>query len=266
MKLWEPSSLEHERDYCWCIGPLYLWIKRSADEWLLAFKQLTEDDLLEEVADTVADMMEKPKEIEWTRFILAGESSDVQLLPVLHDRAVVVDSETAVKILPGNRALFYVSIPVWIRVTVSGTKKKRITLTEIRTVNLSNTWFGDPMTGELGYSLTTRARRSLEESSPLSYRAICPVLVKNTASEPLDFKKLCIHVEHLRVYAGKERLWTNEVTITYTGADQPTLIDFSDSPPQREKDCLLLSEERIPVTRSLLKKSVGILKYFTSFE
>ncbi len=262
MELWNPVTLEQERDYYLYIGPLILWIRRSGDEWLLASGQRTDDAPTE--ASAVAG--EKPEEIEWTRFVLAEESTTVQLLPVLPDRAVVVGSETAVKILPGNRALFFVSVPVWIRVTVVGKKKKRTALTEIETVKLSNTWFGDPMTGELGYSLTTSACRNLEDSVPVSYRAVCPVLVKNAASEPLDFQKLCIHVENLRVYGGSERLWTNEVTITYTGSDQPALLDFSARPPAREEECSLLSEERIPVNKSLLKKGVGILKYFTTLE
>jgi len=262
LKLWNPVPLEQERDYYLCIGPLALWIRRSGDEWLLASGQRVDDAPTEAAA--VAG--EKPEEIEWTRFVLADESTTVQLLPVLPDRAVVVGSETAVKILPGNRALFFVSVPVWVRVTVVGKKKKRTALSEIETVKLSNTWFGDPMTGELGYSLTTSARRTLEDSVPVGYRAVCPVLVKNAAAEPLDFQKLCIHVENLRVYGGVKRLWTNEVTITYTGPDQPALLSFSDRPPALEEESVLLSEERIPVSKSLLKKGVGILKYFTTLE
>ena len=262
MELWSPVSLEKERDYFWHIGPLSLWIRRDGDEWLIASDR--QEDV--ETADTVAAEEEKPEALGWSRFVLAGESSTVRLLPVLPDRAAVVGSETAVKILPANKALFFVSVPVWVRVTVVGTRKKQTTLTELQAVKLSNTWFGDPMTGELGYSLTTSARRSIEESPPACHQAVCPVTVKNRAAEPLDFQKLCIHIEHLRVYTGPKRLWTNEVSITFTGPDQPTLLDFSDRQPDREEGCVLLSDERTPVTKSLLKKSVGILKYFTSFE
>ena len=261
MELWSPVSLEKERDYYWRIGPLSLWIRRDGDEWLIT-SSLQE----EEAPATAAACEKKPEELEWARFVLTGESSTVRLLPVLPDRAVVVGSDTAVKILPGNQALFFVSVPLWVRVTVLGERKKQTVLTELQAVKLSNTWFGDPMTGELGYSLTTSARRSMEESLPACHRAVCPVMVKNRAAEPLDFQKLCIHAEHLRVYAGPERLWTNDVSITFTGPDQPTLLDFSDRPPDREKECVLMSKERTPVSRSLLKKSVGILKYFTSFE
>jgi len=263
LKFWEPVTLERDTEYCWWIGPLSFWMRHSEDEWLVASESQSTDSDSEEVE--AAAKRNKPEGLEWTRFVFSDESGTIQLIPVLQDRAIVVGSEMEVKILPGNRALFFVSIPVWIRILVGG-KKKESTLTEIPTVNLSNTWFGDPMTGELGYSLTTRARRTIDDSAASLYRAVCPVVMKNGSSQALDFQKLCIHVEHLKVYKGRQRLWTNEVQITYAGESQPSRIDISEKKPAIEEECTLLCGERIPINKSILKKSVSIFKYFTTIE
>lgn len=261
MKLWEPFKIERGKDYFWKIGPLKIWLKRIEDEWIIASEQTT--DNLEDKDIVISKMSKKSEPSDWSRFIYAG-SDIVQLLPGLPDRAVVMGSEMVVKILQENSALFFVSVPVWIRVYV-GEKKDKI-LTEIPTELLSNTWFGDPMTGELCYSLITKARRSIEESESGFHRAICPVKIFNKSSNTFDFQKFSIHVEHLKIYSGKKVLWTNEVEITYLGEDQPSKIEFSKKKPVIEKDCVLLSEERTPVDQSLIKKSVSFLKDFTSIE
>jgi hypothetical protein len=254
-------KINRDKEYYWQIGSLKMWLKKTEDEWLIAYEQSAHD--LESEEMVIAKLSKKPESPEWTRFVCASPDT-MQLLPALQDRAIVVGSEMAVKILEENSALFFVTIPVWLRIYAGD--KKATMITEIPTVPLSNTWFGDPMTGELCYSLTTRARRSIGESESNPHRAICPVKITNRSKSPLDFQKFSIHVEHLRVYAGEKTLWTNEVKTTFFGEDQPGKIDFSDKKPDLEKGCVLLSKERIPIDRSLLKKSVSFFKYFTSFE
>ncbi len=262
MLQWHPTGVEAGKPYYWKIGSLHLWITKSGDEWLLASKQVAGDLDSKEVI--VARAQEKPEELLWNRFVFTEESNIIQLIPVLQDRAIVVGSEIPVKILPGGRALFFVNIPVWVRV-YTGENRKAI-LTEIPTVTLSNTWFGDPMSGELCYSLRSHARRSIQNMGVYPQRAVCPIRVKNKSTNQLDFQKLCVHAEHLKVYEGKSRLWTNEVNIDFFGEDEPSEVGFSNTEPTFEEGCKLLCEERIPVDRSLLKKSVSILKYFTRFE
>jgi hypothetical protein len=261
LELWEPFKIERGKEYHWQIGPLKIWLEKIEDELLIASEQSPDD--LESEQIVIAKLSEKPETPEWTRFVCAGPDT-IQLLPALQDRAIVVGSEMKVKILKENSALFFVTIPVWVRIYVGD--KKATVLTEIPTVSLSNTWFGDPMTGELCYSLTTKARRSIGESDIHPHRAICPVKITNRSTNPLDFQKFSIHVEHLKVYAGQKTLWTNEVKITFFCEDQPSKIDFSDKKPDLAKGCVLLSKERTPIDRSLLKKGVSFFKYFTSFE
>jgi hypothetical protein len=261
MDLWKPVRIEKNNTYFWEIGPLKLWLQKNIDEYLIGFEQSPEDTAQNSV--TAAGLREKPETVTWNRFVYNNETDIIQVLPTMHDRAVLVGSEIPVKILPQSRALFFISVPIWLRVYAG--KNKKAQLTEIPTVVLSNTWFGDTISGELCYGLKTRARRSLETMETLPNKVICPVQAKNLSQEQLDFQKLLVHVEHLKIYQGKTKLWTNEVTITYFSTDQPSQIDYSRKTPTFEEGCSLLSEERIPPDTSLLKKSFSFFKQFTNF-
>ena len=202
MTLWEPKDLKRNTDYHWEIGSLKLWIRRTEIEWLVAFEHRPGD--LDAVKPVVSKKGQKPEELVWNRFVFEDPSCIIQLMPSLQDRAVVVSSETPVKILPANSALFYVSVPIWISI-FAGEGMKAM-LSEIPTVILSNTWFGDPMNGELCYSMRTHARRLVGELRVSPQRAVCPFRIRNNSSEHLDFQMIAVHVEHLKLYLGSERL------------------------------------------------------------
>jgi hypothetical protein len=261
MIMWEPKDLKRNLDYRWEIGSFKLWIRRTDVEWLVAYEHQPEN--LDADKPVIAKRGKKPEELVWNRFVFEDPSCTIQLMPSLQDRAVVVSSETPVRILPNNSAIFFVSIPIWISI-FAGEGMKAM-LTEIPTIILSNTWFGDPMNGELCYSLSTHARRLIEELRVSPQRAVCPFRIKNNSSEHLDFQMIAVNVEHLRLYLGPERLWTNEVFIDFFSRDQASQIDISDKVPSVIKDCRFLREERVPFDKSILKKSITILRSFTNF-
>lgn len=261
MNLWKPKNIKGGKCYYWRIGPLQMWIKKTEDEWLLAYQQ--SQDELEEVVITDTPTQEKPLDLVWSRLVSHIETDTLQLSPSTPDRPVVVSSESPLKIFPESRALFFVSIPVWVRINI-GIDQTSF-LTEIPTVILSNTWFGDPMTGELCYSMKTRARRTIKNTRIPPHVASCPVWVKNSATKVLDFEKLCIHVEHLTIYEGLRHLWTNEIYINFLGEDLPNEIDFSNQQPSFEQIERVLSQPRTPYSASVFKKSFSFLKYFTNF-
>lgn len=260
MNLWKPKPVEYGREYRWKIGGLDIWIKPMELEWLVGY-EYNKDENPEAVV--IAESATAPETVLYNRYIFSGSTRFVNLVPVMPDRAVVVNAELPVKILPECRAQFFIRIPVWIRVfSGQGTD---ILLTEIPTVQLSNSWFGDVVSGELCYGLDTHARRSIDPSLPYTGFAVCPVWIYNDSRGQIDFQKVCVHVEHLKVFEGPEKLWTNEVTIRFFGAEEPSQVTFSDSQPSLEAGCRLVSEARVAVEKSLLKKSLGVLKYITTF-
>ena len=261
MTMWEPNDLKRDLDYHWEIGSLKLWIRRTDIEWLVAYEHQPGDLYADK--PVVAKKGQKPEKIVWNRFVFDDPSCIIQFMPALHDRAVVISSETPTRILPGNSAMFFVSIPIWLQI-YAGEGKKAM-LIEVPTVTLSNTWFGDRMDGELCYSLSTHARRKVEELKVSTQRAVCPFHVSNNSAEQLDFQMMAVHVEHLKIYKGQNQLWTNEVYINFLNKDQLTQVNFSEKKPCIIQDCELIAEERIPIDKSILKLGIGFLRSFSNF-
>ncbi len=257
---WEALDVEPETDCFWSVGGLRLWVRKAGDEWFIASEQDAGEE--ERPAPAEDERLEKPEDIPWIRYIVSEDTSRLRMLPCMPDRAAVVGSDTLVNILPQSGGLFYVGVPIWVRVVIG--KKEKVVLAEFPSTVLSNTWFGDPMSGELCYSLRSRARRALGELETSFHRAVCPVRVFNRSPRQVDFQKMCVHVERLRVYKSPGRLWTNEVRIEIVGEDQSSQISFSRKAPEIERGCVLLTGERISSERGLLYKGVSILKSFTS--
>jgi len=259
MDTWEQIKLERDETYRWQIGPLSLWAQLQDDEYLITSQYTDEETDESQCGPVSSDQV--PEDLTWSRFIVREPSIGIRLRPALPDRPVVVSPELPIKLTSNSKAVFYVSIPVWVQVTTG--KGEESLLMEIPSRVLSNTWFGDTMTGELCYDLSTRARREFEKETSIDHLVLCPVSVRNDGSDPLDFQKLSVHVENLRVYRGKRRLWSNEVGITYMGGDQPAEIRYSERKPNFEEGCELVNRERVPVQRSILRKSFGFIKSFT---
>ena len=266
MNPWEPRNIEGGQCLEWAVGPLSLRVRRTEDEWLVAAARSGEVGDKAAAAAPGKEAYECGESVrsEWVRWAAGAESGTAQLVPTMPDRPLVVRPETPVKIPPEHQALFYVSIPVWVRVTVG--EGQQLALCEEPTVRLSNIWFGDPLSGELCYSLHTRARRSVAPTDSQPHRAVCPVKISNRASTALDMQRLSVHVEHLKVYAGESQLRTNEVSVSFTGSDQLSEITYSDTAPDVEHIGAVLCGPRKPLKkRQVIRRTFGKFPSFLGF-
>ncbi len=259
MSMWEEFKVEEGNYYFRQIGPLHLWIQKQFDEWIVGWKYESEEmnGISEQVLDSI-----KENDITWHRKVVKQKQDYIKLTPVMPDRAVVVKPESELKIMKEAEATFFVRIPVWLKVC-SGSNYSE-TLHEIPSVVLSNTWFGEPYDGELCYSLKTSARRSLEGLEPRVYQVICPIQVKNTVSEDLTFKRLCIQVSHLSIYQSDGEMWTNKIYVNFRGVDKESSIRFEDSAPKTDKKLVIVGQPRKKVTKSFVSKSFDTFKLFTN--
>jgi hypothetical protein len=264
MDIWKTKkNLDLDKNYRGQIGPLILWLRHLLDEIHIAVEH-TEDESVEseDTAFSVTD--ESTKEIlDWKRWIVGEKSNTISILPIMPDRPVVVRPEVPVKIPEGHEALFFVSIPVWVKIVADNTKE--IVLLQEPSIVLSNTWFGDPMSGELCYSLRSKARRQIVDTIPKPHRAACPVRILNTTKSQLDVDRFCVHVEYLSIYKGAKRLWTNEVRINFQGEDAVSKIDYAQKQPEYEDTDEIISKARTVWKKTLLKKSLGTFKLLTGF-
>jgi hypothetical protein len=170
------------------------------------------------------------------------------------DRAVVVLTESPVNIPPDREAVFFVSIPLWIKIQLSDPKP--IDLYEIPTVIRSDIWFGDTVSGELCYSLISRARRQVEDADHSLHKAVCPVKIRNKSKDLLEVERFCVHVQYLSIFTGVRHLWTNEVVITFQGKDQASRLDYARQTPTLRPNLQRITQARKPLKETLFKRSL----------
>jgi len=192
------------------------------------------------------DQPGKPKTARW---VAGPEAGTAQLLPLMPDRPVVVRPEFPVNLPGGMRMTLFVGVPLWLAIEADGAR-----LLDVPSVRLSNTWFGTPVEGALCYAMRTRALRRPEALSSRLHRAICTVEIKNGATTPLAFSRLCLPCEHLTLFKGKDRLWTNAMRMHHRGEDEWSRIVHAEAPPAEAGPAELLTPPRAPVTRGLLMR------------
>ncbi len=252
--VWSQHECEAGRIYACSVAQLRLWLLRSPQGWQVAARHEAESVFVPLHVTQAA-----VEAFDWHRFVTPSAASAVRLVPVLPDRPVMTRPEARIEIAPRHKGLFFVTIPVWVRVEVSGLDAQRpMALSEHPTHVLSKTWFGHPAEdGEIGYALATRARQSLEELTDVEGRAICPVLVDNGTHEPLVFSQLQLRVRHMGVYQTDDgRLWTNECRLACTGSLASAAITFGRSAPEQAHGARPVSGPREAPTSGLTARAV----------
>jgi hypothetical protein len=260
--LWDPFPIKTGGGVVYAsLGPLELWIRRFSEDWYVAHRRAEPE--VRACAPKTLLPTKAHEELPWSRWVSSEPAEQIRLVPALPDRPVVVRPKFPLKVPTGESVLIYVNIPMWVRVTIG--KSFDQILSEIPSIVLSNTWFGEPTAGELCYALKTKALRDLDELSNHPFMVTCPVSVENQAPTDLDFQRICIRVEHLHVYRGARRLWTNQVEVLFKGEDFTSQINVLKYAPKLEGTSERLCAAREPVERSLLEKSFSFLRSLTGF-
>jgi len=249
--LWT-TTVDPDQSYTFRIGSLCLWIRYIDGDWFLAQQQENDEDHSPSWSKTTKG----PEPEHWKRFA-SGSEGMVRAAPAMPDRPLLVRPEKPVVILPEKEALFFVSIPINVEIFVGG-----YLLDQIPTEILSNSWFGDTISGELCYATRTRALRNIDDEPPSPASAVCPVLIRNQTAESLPFQRFCLRTEFLGIYQGSRRMWTNQVEVVFMGAAQLSQLNISVEPPNQEILAKLSEPRKIP-ERNLLKTSFKVLKQLT---
>ncbi len=258
--LWNARNM-NDGDHCSLeAGPLHIRMERRGDEFHYHSQRAAsaEGKKLPEESNTP----------EWQRWICGTGSVSCQLKPLTPPRAVIVRPAMPLQIVPGAGVELFVSIPVWVQVclTLGDHPETAVPLLEEPTVVLSNSWFGLPVDGEPCFALRTRARRRIEELRPDVHLAVCPLTLRNEASEPLAFERLCIRLQHVGIYAGQTHLWTHHGQLVYRGEETVGELKFDEEAPSGDGEVRLLSEPREQVPRGgLAQRAFDSIRNFSNF-
>ena len=204
-------------------GPLTLWIRSVKNEIWLAHARTAE-------GETAPG--EPPDEGEWSRWAAHDTPHHLRITPVLPDRPLVVKPEHPFTLLRRASARIFMRVPAWVRVEVVEERSgAAAVLAEIPSAQLSDTWWGDFLEGELGYWLSTSGRRELTPDLFEPHLVMSAVQLNNVSEDDLRAERLALRVEHLSIYEKDGWLWAEEVRVDYHGEDEGSEIHMDDEPP-----------------------------------
>lgn len=222
------------------VGPLGLRLRREVGELWVA-----------------ADHQPKDPADEWTRWA-APSDFEVGVSPILPDRPTVVAPEVPFHLPPGAQARIYVRIPLWARITFADVPD--VTLSELPSIVMSDTWWGDFGQGELGFWLPTRARRRIDAEAFEPHLVVCPLSLINESDEVLPVEKLAVRVMHMTIFESSEGLWANEMSVRYEKDLEGSRIDLGHGPPVEATNAKAVTDPREKPERGLRALTFGRLK------
>lgn len=252
---WEPATVAVGHHLDAQIGPLKLQLSHGKDEWALSMTTGPEEDAPQKAQFTTGrGQLESVDE----RFVHAGDSDQVTLLPLLADRPVVIRPHQPVFLLSGQTITLYLSTPVWLKIMVG---EPPVLLKELPALRQSDTWFGpNTREGELCYAGRTQARHDPNELPDRPHRAITPLTIHNKAPSPLQLEKISLPVPMLALYGDPSgNLWSQSVTLTREGQTDLASVRIDSKAPESGQALTRLAEPRQEPGRSGVTRAFGLL-------
>ena len=218
---WGLHHFDLQQVRAWQLGSLLLRICRGEQEWRIEYHRTctgTESDLDWHELTDVLFAMPQPCQVE--RYMFAQTQAEIQLLPRLADRSVVIKPIDPMYIPAGQKGTLYISTPLWVAAYVPQQKQP---LFELAIAEPKDTWFGpNPRTGEMCYATKVDGRTDLNLLQPRPFRAVTPIEVSNHSEQQLRFERMNIPVPALPLFYSTStgRLWTSQIRVSYDNADR----------------------------------------------
>ncbi|MEM7736416.1 MAG: hypothetical protein AAF267_11555 [Deinococcota bacterium] len=210
---WGDFELDEYQVGRWNVGPTTLSIYRLPREWRLVYSQ--GDDPLDTTLDIDVPAEVEPIDIDDNvrRYMFNQTQSTVTVTPVLADRPLVVRPAIPFAIETHEEITLYVSLPLWLRISVAGVGKH---LYEVPSYRPSDTWFGgSTVKGELCYAARTPGQLNVDELPKRPYRVIAPIVLRNRDAGSLILDRIKIPVQYLALYRTKDtnEFWTQRIIL-----------------------------------------------------
>ncbi len=202
-----------------------------------------------------------PANLSWSRWATPAGERELLIRPILPERPLVLEPERPFWLLPAAELRIYVRIPLFVRIELPAPGgHEGALLEEVPAVALSDTWWGDFMTGELCYWLPTTARREMRTELFADHLAVCPLVLTNRSSGDLRVEKLALRVAHLSLFVHEEHLWTDEVTVRYQGDAEGSQIEMAGRAPVEARSGVRVGKPRSPVPRGFRARTFDLFR------
>ena len=229
------------------IGCVQLSATRTNEGWhLITTDNCPDDDISLHEDSTVAD------------YFQTGKSNSLVIAPALPVKPLVFKG-SGLNVLPGQKITMFLKIPLTFQIYFSKIQPENL-LREITYKRLSNTWFGDPENGEPAYTLGSEYFLDFNDIKIAGFEAICPITVKNRATENLNVQRLIVRDELLTIYKNNDKMVTSLVEILFKGKDTVSSVDYHFSKLYHGEKEEILANPRNSSGKSGLKLNFHFMK------
>ena len=255
---WGKFKLEENMASRWKIACSSITLVRSPQEWRLIRAKLDCHEEHEVEFESDFDWRkESAEDAETVRYGMSTTSPDVQLVPMLADRMVVVRPEIPFNIIGGQKVRIFVRTPIWLSVE---TGRDKIKLSEAPVERMSDTWFGpSTVEGQLCYAARTHGVMDINEVTKVRHRAITVINIENEGKEAMYVERLNVPVKNLALYAdGEGYFWSDSVRVTVD--HEKSVSDFKIAgKPEIAGKLEPVSPAREKISSSLFSRARGYL-------
>jgi hypothetical protein len=195
----------------------------------------------------------------WIRWSVPP-GDELELRPVLPDRALVVSPERPFFLPPEAHARVYVRVPLFVRLVRIDEEGRYTVLGEFPSLVLSDTWWGTFTDGELAYWMTTTARRTVTPEIFEPHLAISSLWLMNRSEEPLPVERFALRTSHLTLFGRAVQMWTDEVQVRYEASEEGSEISYTGRVPEDAGRVERVAAPREEPPRGFHAKTFGRLR------
>ena len=247
MKWWGEQHFDLNRPKSWQFGSLLFRLSRGLQEWRMEYHRPAVQYDYEQQWHAIDDPeFSFPSPVHIERYMFKNTHEDIQIMPRLADRSVVIRPVDPIYIPAGQRGTLYISTPLWVAGFGSGQKEP---LFDIPVILPKDTWFGpNHRTGEICYATAVDGRTDLHQLKIRAFRAVTPIEFHNTSHEQLRFDRMNVPVPALPLFYSEStgRLWTSQIKVLHEGIDRPPRIRIENRTPPQAGEVIYVHPPRVP--------------------
>jgi hypothetical protein len=226
-------------------GNFSLGVKREKEGWIILYpEKLTNDKGNPDFSEG--------------EYFQTGKSNTLIISPALPEKPLVFKG-SQLHVSPDQKLTFFLKIPVTVQIFFSKPLPGNL-MKELPVQRLSDSWFGEPYSGEPALLLGSEFFRSMDNTKPSSFDAVCPVTILNNSSGILEVERLIIRVDNQTLYKSEDKMITSQVVIEYKGKDVTSAVSYHFSKTLHGDKAEMIARPRNESSKNLLKINFHFIK------
>jgi len=229
------------------IGCIRLSATRKIEGWhLLTSDNCPNDDVFLTSESSVDD------------YFQTGKSNSLIIVPAMPVKPLVFKG-SGLYVLPKQKMTIFLKIPLAFQIYFSKVQPENL-LKEITYKRLSDTWFGEPDSGEPAFALGSEFYLTMDEIQITDLEAICPVIIENNSATILNLQRLLIRDENVTLYKNDEKIVTSVVHVEFKGNDVASSVDYRYSKELNGEKQEILAKPRNSSGKNLLNMNFHFIR------